>query len=904
MKTQIITLLTSAIIFIFSLSICIRAWTNRQTYFREQFSLRLTILALFFILFLLLSAIFGIMPWSLPKLVAANVSDAKNSTSEPTFSDYALLIVAGVLSVDLIRRIHEKWTGARSLEQYRREQRNESLEFQSEGLLELRRILTRQPALKPHTEQTGKHLLSQLQPPSGQQISWRDRARDLIRLSSSAYNFDKDSGWRDTESCWVGRNLDNERLVLLHPAHSVPTEERLAALSRYAADLREETTSGKRNPEIIIALIGNTPIPEEYYYESVSIKTEEMLLKSLVDFSDYRNEVRRRVMLVNLPETELSISDTYVTSEVITGDSPSTKVSTESHIIEWLKDPGQRQLALLGEYGQGKSTATLMFTFRSLFAEDMSIDRIPILIELRGTSPRNLDPLGLLGAWGAKYNINAQALMQLHWAGQLLLIFEGFDEMALVGDAEMRLRHFKTLWDFCHTKAKIIITGRPNFFLDEEEMKAALGISKPLGDRPYCEALRLAPFAVEQIRLALRAQKEEVREAICALAEKNPRFLELVARPSLLHIVSVLWEKENLSSRVNQLTSAYLMDLFIRFSYRRQGRKEEDSPDFSALTTLERAYFMSGIATYMATKNLPNQITGSRLNECIDLLIESIPDSVSRQTDTISGEIRIPLRFRIEEKEFGREHVKTDVRACGLLVDDPAALGTFRFGHKSFLEYLFAEVVAERIRNSSREAPHAIFKSVGGKVEDVLDWPVALEFVAELLDDPTTENLDDHENRTGRAQAIRLFSTVFAANNGFMLILQRIQAFIAKMTMSVRGRMIYILATSLPMAVATFIMAYYISQSSQHANQFDRTEPRFLSIFFPFSFLTSVLFTLLLSRTHPTRRRLLLWESLCHASKIEDDILEEIIWASFVPRTMKYPDTAKIKENSNKNGLE
>jgi hypothetical protein len=37
--------------------------------------------------------------------------------------------------------------------------------------------------------------------------------------------------------------------------------------------------------------------------------------------------------------------------------------------------------------------------------------------------------------------------------------------------------------------------------------------------------------------------------------------------------------------------------------------------------------------------------------------------------------------------------VKTDVRACGLPVDDPAAQGTFRFGHKSFMEFSYASIV-------------------------------------------------------------------------------------------------------------------------------------------------------------------------------------------------------------------
>src|SRR5205085_1181290 len=128
-----------------------------------------------------------------------------------------------------------------------------------------------------------------------------------------------------------------------------------------------------------------------------------------------------------------------------------------------------------------------------------------------------------------------------------------------------------------------------------------------------------------------------------------------------------------------QLTSAFVMDLFVRQSYRRQGLKEKDSPDFMALTTTERQYFMEGIAAYMGSKDLPNQISARQLNEIIRDLIVAIPDSVSTKSQAIRGETTQPLRTRIENNEYGREHVMTDVRACGLLVDDPSSPGTFRF---------------------------------------------------------------------------------------------------------------------------------------------------------------------------------------------------------------------------------
>jgi hypothetical protein len=398
LSSQIVTLLALFVLGMLSLLNCVRIWIFRRNYFREQFSLSLAILFACLVLFAMISIGLEVMPWHLGQFLLASIFQERLPALRYTFSDPALLLVLCMVSFELIRRAHGRWSGAKSLDQYRREQRNEPLEFQGEAIFELRRILWGRPRLEPHLGQSERNLPSQLQSPS-QAVSWRDRARDLVRLSSSAYVFDKDSGWRDSELCWVGSNLDSDRLVLLHPAHSMPNEERLAALSRYASLLASNVEGGGRSPEIVVALIGNATLSGEFYYESVFIKTEEMLLRSLVDFSDYRNEIRRRVTLVNLPEADLSISETYVASEVVAGDSSAPRMDVEPYISEWLSSPGQRQLALLGEYGQGKSTTTLMYTFRALCSSDLFSDRIPILIELRGTSPRNLDPLGLLGAW-------------------------------------------------------------------------------------------------------------------------------------------------------------------------------------------------------------------------------------------------------------------------------------------------------------------------------------------------------------------------------------------------------------------------------------------------------------------------------------------------------------------------
>lgn len=704
-------------------------WTHRKQYTKEHFALAslasiVTITTAFF------AAISSPTPWDLLTQLVGKLSGDNVHPVTPSPTVYVLLTFAYVISSAMIFTMFRRWDGLRSERQHSIEQRRADMSLFLEGLKELLRLLSLGEPPKIH-QPTSQTLPPQLQP-STYSVPWRDRARSLIQLKSPFYAFPDDTDWHEQQQCWVGTDLNTGDRVMLRCAPDDVSDRELSSFVAYADRIR--APSDKPTTVLILAIENAEATPIDLWDTSpIQFETERTLLDHLVNWSVYNTDISKRMTQVRLPDSNLTTADVFVEPKwTQSGSDDNGRLDLTSYVTAWLDDRDQRQLALLGDYGQGKSTAVLAFTHRQLASNRNP--RIPLLIELRGTSPRNLTPLQLLGAWGAKFNINPQALLHLHVAGRLLLIFDGFDEMALVGDTEMRLKHFNTLWQFCLPAAKILITGRPNFFFDEAEMIAALGISAATPGKPYCEAIRLTSFDLEQIRVALRHHDGTLRDEIVEFAKQNDQFRELISRPSLLHIVAVLWRKEDLSSRLNELTSAYVMRLFIRQSYRRQGQKEHDGPDFMALTNEERHYFMRGIATYMAAKRLPNQITGQQLNEAIVSLIETIPEDVSRRSSAITGETRKPLRSRLEESEHGTEHVQTDVRTCGLLVDDPSAPGAFRFGHKSFMEYLVAEVVGEQISDSERPDAAAILKACDANATDIEGLPASINFLSEILE--------------------------------------------------------------------------------------------------------------------------------------------------------------------------
>lgn len=891
----------------------LRIFINPQNYFREEFS-RVFVSTSFWLTVAFFISLFGrLMFWHPFIVIAYLISDQKMLVSQSSWSEYVLIIVLNLFFYFIASNRYQNWDGLQSIQQHQCMQKSEIANIYQEGVKDFERVFCRRKKLEEYRRVDEKvHIVPLEQSEDYISRAWKDQALELLRLSSSAYVFEKESGWHDIRKCWVGKNINTGKLIFMFPAYAALDKASLDALAKYSKEIARSQKI--EIGELIVAFRSGRDqfLTPKGFHKSIRFESQDQLLERLINFADYFNDIQKRVRAHSLPGSSLTLDDVYVPSKLLSSGQEHSSNHVEDFLHSWLDEPGQRQIALLGEYGQGKSSTALMFTYHILNRrkEEKLPKRIPILIELRGKSPRDLQPLELLGAWASKYRIEPQALMRLHFSGRLVLIFEGFDEMALIGNAEMRLRHFRALWRFCYPGAKILITGRPNFFLDDKEMKTALGIIKPVNDKPYCQAVRLAPFNVQQIHQALRLIDPSVREQICYMAETEAKFLELVSRPSLLHVVSVLWKKENLHQRkTDSLTSAYIMDCFVRSSYRRQGLKAQTSREFMALNNSERDYFMCGIATYMASEKLGNQLSSERLNELIDDLIENIPDSVSTSSSEMTDEDKRPLNNRIRDPKEDIEHIKTDVRTCGLLVDDPSTPGTFKFGHKSFMEFLFAAVVKEYIWNTDSEKARAIRKTTNFSLEEILNLPVSIGFLAEMIgtDAGSRSYANANESsiiRNERVIASRLLRVIFGGkeksfhyfiirclifNSSYYRAIRRLRSS-RYMLLSFTYFMFLVSVSSVIMALPPTILKLL----------FTHNEPSILT-FFPESFpslgvsllpgiMTSyMMLTVFTLSNKLINSKLKLWSSICKELEISDVVLHQVTWISFLPWTKGKP---------------
>lgn len=704
-------------------------WVRRFRYTRERFAF-VALTAYTTMAFSLFAALATkALPWQLVAAVIELAGSERVEIPEPRWVEYGFLILTFFLVHLGIRSLYQSWDGPKSLEQAKREERREPPSLIAEAASEAK-WLTKHPwEPRPTVQDKTPDYAFQLASVTDH-IAWQDEARELVELATRSFRFSGKNGWHAGARCWVGVDRDTYRPVMLFPRHELPIDLQGDILGP-AAKIQE--AKSLQGASIWIAVYREVELAGADLPTEVEVRTREQLLDSLADFTDYHEDIRRRIEEEPLPDSEKTLQDVFVEPHV---DVDEGSVELREIVEAWVREPGQRQLALLGEYGQGKSSATQMLCYQALRDELDLQGRVPLLIELRGSSPRNMTPLQLLGAWASKYRLDPGALFRLLVAGRLLLIFEGFDEMALAGDVEMRLKHFQTLWQFCYPKAKILITGRPNFFFDRAEMVAALGLREPKADQPYCQDFRLRMFTPEQIALALRPYPDATVEQISELAEANPRFWDIVARPSLLHAVASIWDAEKLAEKAPELTSASVMGLYVRQSYRRQGAKESGSGaiQVAGLNSAERSYFMTGIACHMLAKDLPNQITGRELRALVEDLIEAIPDEVSAGPDVKDGETREPLRKRLELAESLKlEEIHTDIRASGLLVDDPTSTGSFRFGHKSFMEYLCAEALAAQVKGTQLPMDMSLIAVTGLKLNSLIRKAEIVEFLLELL---------------------------------------------------------------------------------------------------------------------------------------------------------------------------
>jgi len=382
-------------------------------------------------------------------------------------------------------------------------------------------------------------------------------------------------------------------------------------------------------------------------------------------------------------------------------DKEEDKGLLHAYVREWLNDPDRKPLAVLGDYGIGKTS----FCYK--FACDLTESQYtPIVVELKNVREKG---------WQEVIQEEVRT-MSGYGTQNILLVLDGFDELSLRFDKETVLKEIENLSDSTRAYRKLIVTSRTQFFRSEEEAKETLVWKvqkwpekrgpRPLG-HPRFETIFLSPFDDEQIQdyLLLSLGKKEAEKFWNETVKGVFDVKDLARRPILLeHIVDDLDAIRNIEGRV---TPGKLYNIITE---RWRDREEKRVPPSVVLERKEEKIprdimlFMEELAHWMFTQK-KGRLHFNTLNDAIDKYFDD--------------ETKNMLRLSLDNLDY-------QIRNCSFLSRD--ALGYYAFAHRSFIEYLVA-------RKLSREIPDDKAQEI--KITD----EIAL-FVSELIDPSVYERIE------------------------------------------------------------------------------------------------------------------------------------------------------------------
>jgi formylglycine-generating enzyme required for sulfatase activity/GTPase SAR1 family protein len=347
------------------------------------------------------------------------------------------------------------------------------------------------------------------------------------------------------------------------------------------------------------------------------------------------------------------------------------------YVLEWLNDRNRELLAVLGDYGIGKTS----FCYK--FACDMTgSEYVPVVVELKTVMTKG---------WR---DIQREVKSRAGDSTQSpVLILDGFDELSLTFDKETVFKEIENLSKTTQEYKKVILTSRTQFFRSEEEEKETLvqkwkkflGIEGPRSmTYPRFERIYVSLFDDEQIRqyLDLSLGKAESEKFWNETVEVVFNVKDLARRPILIElIVNDLDAVQNIEGKVTP------GKVYRTITERWREREEQRLPPSIVLQHKEEKIpkdimlFMEELAYWMFTKGVDQ------------LHFNTLRDAIAKYFD---NETKKMLRLSLDNLDY-------QIRNSSFLSRNEAQ-GNYAFAHRSFIEYFVARKLAREIpENKAQE---------------------------------------------------------------------------------------------------------------------------------------------------------------------------------------------------------
>ncbi|HAJ63167.1 MAG TPA: hypothetical protein DCP31_31325, partial [Cyanobacteria bacterium UBA8543] len=347
----------------------------------------------------------------------------------------------------------------------------------------------------------------------------------------------------------------------------------------------------------------------------------------------------------------------------------------DGYIDLWLDDPVKEHISILGEFGTGKTwfafhyAWTALQRYRDAQKRGVERPRLPLVIPLRDYAKAVSVESLFSEFFFRKHEIplaGYSAFEQLNRMGKLLLIFDGFDEMAARVDRQEMINNFWELAKVVVPGAKVILTCRTEHFPEAKEGRALLNAELQAstaaltGETPQFEVLELEKFNHEQIRqvLSFQAETTTVEQVI-----GNPQLLDLARRPIMTELIL---------EALPDIEAGKPVDMSRIYLYAVRRKMERDIRAERTFTSLaDKLYFLSELSWEMVS------------TDQMSLNYRLFPDRIRRLFGSM---VR-------EEKDL--DHWHYDMMGQTMLIRNSD--GDYTPAHRSLLEFFVAYKFAAQL---------------------------------------------------------------------------------------------------------------------------------------------------------------------------------------------------------------
>jgi WD40 repeat protein/3',5'-cyclic AMP phosphodiesterase CpdA len=393
---------------------------------------------------------------------------------------------------------------------------------------------------------------------------------------------------------YTDRDVPRQLRIGVHSG--TPTEESVERL-------RGMTYSSEVAAELVYKGAPPPAVLQDHARQSQIKLTSFQDFECILDLSDYVSRQTARLAA----NTEGYAPGRYVPQRFLEFGPQLRPASRDDIVGELLatlsRDEG-RLAIVLGNFGHGKTFAMRELA-RRIPEEHPHL--IPILMELR-TLDKSHSVEAMVAAHLADQGMvlsDLRAFRYLLNHGRLILLFDGFDELVARITYERATEHLDQLLGAGQDNAKIVITGRTQFFRTSDQVSTAL--SRRVMVTPHWRMLEIENFRTDQIRDFLIHQyngdtgRAEARlQSLSAI----PGLLGLAENPRMLSFIAQFDDQllERVKQRRDKVTSAVLYRIILTdwLKYEEQRTRAPGTATSLALADLWQAVTALAVALWTA----------------------------------------------------------------------------------------------------------------------------------------------------------------------------------------------------------------------------------------------------------------------------------------------------------------